>query len=108
MSASLPQPVSEPAAHLPVVAQGEGCLEILLDRLHASPGVLAIEAKFSDGTLTVRYDPLQVSPEELNALAEEIGALFAQRVTYCERRSSADACDECALRLGRVPDVERE
>jgi Cd2+/Zn2+-exporting ATPase len=88
--------------HLPVADGDEGCLSILLDRLHRSPGVQAVEANFADHTLSVRYDPHLVSPEELNALADEIGAVFAQRVTYCERRHSVDACAECALRLGRA------
>ncbi len=95
-------------AHLPVVADGEGCLEILLERLRTSPGVLAIEARFVDSTLSVRYDPIRVSPEALNELADEIAALFAQRVTYCERRHTAEACEECALRLGRLPEGDRE
>src|SRR5689334_14247849 len=104
MNASAPHPTPEPVtAHLPVVADGEGCLEILLERLRTSPGVLAIEARFGDSTLAVRYDPVQVAPETLNELADEIGALFAQRVTYCERRYGADSCEECALRLGRMP-----
>jgi Cd2+/Zn2+-exporting ATPase len=102
-------PSTEPAesGHLPLPADGEGCLEILLDRLHSSPGIQAIEADFTAGTLSVRYDPGHVSPEGLNALADEVGAMFAQRVTYCERRHGIDGCDECALRLGHVPDVER-
>ncbi|TMQ67555.1 MAG: cadmium-translocating P-type ATPase, partial [Candidatus Eisenbacteria bacterium] len=54
--------------------------------------------------LTVRYQPSLVDPDHLNALADEVGALFAQRVTTCERRVSLDACEECALRLGRVAD----
>src|SRR5262245_35975174 len=95
-------------AHLPVVADGEGCLEILLDRLVASPGVLGMEANFADSTLSVRYDPIRVSPEQLNALADEIATLFAQRVTYCERRQSAEACEECAIRLGNVTDVDHD
>src|SRR5213593_4553437 len=97
----------EPDAHLPVIVEGEGCLEILSDQLRSSPGVLAIEANFRDGTLTVRYQPSLVAPEQLNALADEVGALFAQRVTYCERRNSLHACEECALRLGQVPESER-
>jgi len=108
MSASSLRPSESTTTHLPVVADGEGCLEILLERLRTSPGVLAIEARFVDSTLAVRYDPVQVSPEVLNELAEEIGALFAQRVTYCERRHTAEACAECALRLGRMPDQDRE
>src|SRR5437773_7708293 len=103
MSVSSPRPSEPTPTHLPVVADGEGCLEILLERLRTSPGVLAIEARFVDSTLAVRYDPVQVSPEVLNELADEIGALFAQRVTYCERRQTAEACEECALRLGRIP-----
>jgi Cd2+/Zn2+-exporting ATPase len=88
--------------HLPVPEDGEGCLEILSDRLREQPGVVAIEADFRQSTLTVRYQPAQVSPEQLNALADEIGSLFAQRVTVCEQREGLDACAECALRLGRV------
>ena len=98
-----------PAAsvHLPVVGPGEGCLEILSDRLRHSPGVVAIEADFRDSTLTVRYQPTLIALDELNALADEVGALFAQRVTYCERRETLGACEECALRLGQVPDAQR-
>src|SRR2546427_5638524 len=95
------------AGHLPLVGTGEGCLEILSDRLRASPGVVAIEADFRDSTLTVRYQPTLIALDELNALADEVGALFAQRVTYCERRESLGACEECALRLGQVPEEQR-
>ena len=95
-------PEAGAAGHLPV-ADGESCLEILTDRLRSSPGIVAIEADFRDNTLTVRYQPAQVAPDDLNALADEVGAVFAQRVTYCERRHSEGACEECALRLGRVP-----
>ena len=86
---------------MPLVAGGESCLEILADRLRSSPGIVAIEADFRDNTLTVRYQPAQVAPDDLNALADEVGAVFAQRVTYCERRHAEGACEECALRLGR-------
>ncbi|HEY2956502.1 MAG TPA: heavy metal translocating P-type ATPase [Candidatus Eisenbacteria bacterium] len=88
--------------HMPLPVEGEGCLEILADRLRSSPGVVAIEADFRDSTLTVRYQPSLVAPEDVNALAGEVGALFAQRVTYCERRESPGACEECALRMGRM------
>ena len=65
-----------------------GCLEILVERLRENPGVMSVEVDFNDSTLTVRYDPAHVSPESLNALADEVGAVFSQRVTYCENRSS--------------------
>jgi len=97
-SPEAPEPV-----HLPV-PEGEGCLEILSDRLRMSPGVIAIEADFKDHTVTVRYQPAHVSTEQLNELADDVGALLAQRVTYCERRQTLGSCEECALRLGRVPD----
>jgi Cd2+/Zn2+-exporting ATPase len=101
---SVPAPRElEEETHPPRVAEGEGCLEILTDQLRSSPGVLAIEANFRDSTLTVRYQPSVVAPEALNSLADEVGAMFAQRVTYCERRGSLEACEECALRLGNVP-----
>src|SRR5436309_1663207 len=106
-----PAAAAEPAsrdAHLPIAGPGEGCLEILSDRLRSSPGVVAIEADFRDSTLTVRYQPTLVGVDELNALAEEVGSLFAQRVTYCERRESLGACEECALRLGQVPEDQRD
>ena len=88
--------------HLPVVGTDPGCLEILADRLRERPGIVAIEADFKDNTLTVRYQPSQVTPDELNALADEVGALFSQRVTACERRESLDACEACSLRLGHL------
>jgi Cd2+/Zn2+-exporting ATPase len=103
---ALPVPESESHQHPPLIAEGEGCLEILSDRLRESPGIVAIEANFSDCTLAVRYQPTMVAPEQLNALAEEVGALFSQRVTYCEQRKSLEACEECSLRLGRVPASE--
>ena len=34
--------------------------------------------------------------------------MFAQRVTYCEQRDSLESCQECAIRLGRVPAREAE
>src|SRR5215468_9014638 len=104
-----PVTAEAPAAslHLPVVGPGEGCLEILSDRLRHSPGVVAIEADFRNSTLTVRYQPTLIALDELNALADEVGALFAQRVTYCERRETRGPCEECALRLGQVPDAQR-
>ena len=88
--------------HLPVAENGEGCLEILADRLRDRPGIVAIEADFGDHTLTVRYRPALVTPDELNALADDVGTLFLQRVTSCEKRDSIDACEECALRLGHL------
>ena len=108
MSVPLQSPAPAPAeteatGHLPLVADGESCLEILTDRLRSSPGIVAIEADFRDNTLTVRYQPAQVAPDDLNAIADEVGAVFAQRVTYCEQRHSEGACAECALRLGRIP-----
>jgi Zn2+/Cd2+-exporting ATPase len=51
----------------------------------------------------VRYRPSQVDPDRLNALADEVGALFARRVTYCQRREMPGACHECDLRLGHIP-----
>jgi len=105
---------SEPTAdtatttgHLPIAA-GDGCLEILTARLQSSPGIVAIEADFDAGAVTVRYQQALVDPEQLNLLADEVAAVFAQRVTRCERRVSAGSCDECALRLGSVPEAHRE
>src|SRR5438093_8378832 len=91
--------------HFPV-PEGEGCLEILADRLRTSPGIVAIEADFRAASLTVRYQPAHVSTEQLNEVAEDIGALFSQRVTHCERREAFGSCEECALRLGSVPDAQ--
>ena len=90
------------ASHPPLAGSGEGCLEILSDRLRHSPGIVSIEANFDDSTLTVRYVPSHVEPDQLNALADEIGAMFSQRVTHCERREALGSCEECALRLGRL------
>src|SRR5262245_32220571 len=108
MSVPAPRAAAPAANHPPIVADGEGCLEILSDRLQVSPGVVAIEADFRDSTLTVRYEPAIIEPDRLNALADEVGALFAQRVTACERRESLGSCEECALRLGRVPQADGE
>jgi Cd2+/Zn2+-exporting ATPase len=95
--------------HPPVPDAAPGCLELLADRLREEPGIIAIEADFRGSTLTVRYQPAQVSPEALNRVADEVGQLFTLRVTSCERREQLDACAECALRLGRLdPDSARE
>ena len=91
--------------HLPVAEEGAGCLDILVERLRQWPGVLAIEADFKERTLMVRYQPTRVSPVQLNALADEVGALFSQRVTACEKRDTIDACEACALRLGHLEPV---
>lgn len=103
---SSPSPVESAPEHPPFTDGDVGCLEILSDRLRHSPGVVAIEANFRDSTLTVRYQPNEVMPDQLNALADEIGALFAQRVTTCEKRQTPGACDECAVRMGRIPAAE--
>jgi Cd2+/Zn2+-exporting ATPase len=95
------------SGHLPI-AEGDGCLEILTARLQSSPGIVAIEADFNAGAVTVRYQQALVDPEQLNAVADEVAAVFAQRVTRCERRVNAGSCDECALRLGRVPEAHRD
>jgi len=70
---------------------GEGCLEILADRLRVTPGVVGVEVDFDGAMVTVRYQPTRIDPDHLNEFADEIAALFAQRVTQCERRLSADA-----------------
>jgi Cd2+/Zn2+-exporting ATPase len=103
---SRPAEAASPGAaqHLPHVAGAEGCLEILSDRLYNSPGIVAFVADFRQGTLTVQYEPSLIEPDRLNALADEVATMFAHRVTSCERRQSPGACDECALRLGRVPE----
>ncbi len=96
-----------PHEHLPLVPDGEGCIELLADRLREWPGVLAIEANFHASTLTVRYEPQSVTPDQLNAFADDVGAVFSQRVTVCEKRETLDACAECALRFGRLTPAER-
>jgi Cd2+/Zn2+-exporting ATPase len=104
MSAPL-SPAPEPASdHPPFRDDGEGCLEIISERLHASPGIVSVEVDFGSRTLTVRYLPALVELEGLNRLADEVGALFAHRVTHCERRQELGSCEECAMRLGRLSD----
>jgi Cd2+/Zn2+-exporting ATPase len=100
MSAPLRPPAD--AAHPPLSGQDEGCLEVVSERLQHSPGIVSVEANFDESTLTVRYLPRLVEPDHLNAVADEVGALFAQRVTHCERREALGGCDECALRLGHL------
>ncbi len=90
------------ALHPPFDPNEAACLEIISERLRHSPGIVAVEANFDDSTLTVRYLPTHVDPDQLNALADEVGALFSQRVTHCERREALGACEECALRLGHL------
>src|SRR5437773_5267744 len=103
MSAPAGRPEAPVAdAHLPVAAEEPGCLVVLSDRLRESPGVVAIEANFHDNTLTVRYRPALVAPDGLNALAAEVGAMFAQRVTTCQQREAQGTCGACDLRLGRL------
>jgi Cd2+/Zn2+-exporting ATPase len=80
----------------------------LAHRLRECPGIVSIEADFHEHTLTVRYQPSRVSANELNTLADEFGALFAQRVTECEQREALDACEACALRLGRLDPAAAE
>jgi Zn2+/Cd2+-exporting ATPase len=108
MSAPL-QPASEPTpapVHLPPHPDGAGCLELISERLRSSPGVVSVEANFDDSTLSVRYLPAHVAPEQLNELADEVGAMFAHRVTHCERRQALGSCEECALRLGRLTEAD--
>ena len=88
--------------HLPLGPDREGCIEILADRLRQWPGVLAIEANFQASTLTVRYEPLSVTPDQLNTFADDVGAVFAERVGVCEKRETLEACSECAARFGRL------
>jgi Cd2+/Zn2+-exporting ATPase len=96
--------VAVPAnGHLPLPGDGEGCIEILADRLREWPGVIAIEADFRASTLSVRYRPALVTPDQLNAFADDVGLVFSQRVTSCEKRDTLEACPECALRFGKLP-----
>jgi len=97
------EPANPTPAHPPVVEDGAGCLELLAARMREAPGVLAVEADFRGGTLTVRYQPASVTPEQLNALAEEIGTVLVQRVNACDERESLEACAACAIRLGAIP-----
>jgi Cd2+/Zn2+-exporting ATPase len=97
----------EPHAHLPFPPDGEGCLEILAERLRVTPGIIAIDVDFAAAMVSVRYEPARIDPKQLTEFADEISALFAHRVTACEQRSSPDACHECALRLGRLPAERR-
>src|SRR6266478_205766 len=77
--------------HLPFPPGSEGCLEILAERLRVTPGVVAVDVDFQSAMVTVRYEPVRIDPDHLNAFADEIAALFAQRVTSCERRITADS-----------------
>ncbi|MEO5989717.1 MAG: heavy metal translocating P-type ATPase [Candidatus Eisenbacteria bacterium] len=96
-----PAPTLRPT-HPPIPPGDAGCLEILADRLRAQPGVVTLEADFRESTLRVRYEPTKLTPEELDILAAEVGSVFAERVTVCEKRDSLEACSECALRLGHL------
>ena len=96
-----------PGDHLPHLPDGEGCLEILAERLRVMPGIVAIEVDFAAAMVSVRYEPARIDPRQLTEFADEIATLFAHRVAACEQRSSPDACQECALRLGRLPDEHR-
>ena len=49
-----PEAPNPSSAHPPVVGDDAGCLELLAERMRAMPGVLALEADFRSGTLTVR------------------------------------------------------
>ena len=89
-------------------AGDEGCLELLSERLRASPGVVAIEADYRESTLLVRYQPTLVDPDHLNALADEVAAHFARHMTCFERHGTADACEECGFRLGRLSGDDHE
>jgi Cd2+/Zn2+-exporting ATPase len=106
-SAALPAPETNaegaPHAHLPFPPDGEGCLEILAERLRVTPGIIAIDVDFSAAMVSVRYEPARIDPNQLTEFADEIAALFAHRVTTCEQRLAPDSCRECALRLGRLP-----
>jgi Cd2+/Zn2+-exporting ATPase len=97
------RPADPKPTHAPLPLDGEGCIELLADRLRQWPGIIAIEADFGASTLSVRYEPGSVSADQLNAFADDVGALFSQRVTSCEKRDSLDACPECALRFGKLP-----
>ena len=99
------QHLPERDPHPPLIV-GDSCLALLSQRLQTSPGVHGVEADFSAGTLTVRYQPDLVSPEAIEQLASDIAALFAQRVTTCDRRENPGACTECALRLGSIVETD--
>ena len=106
-------PISQPGAepeggdHLPFPRDGEGCLEILTERLRVTPGIVSVEVDFASSMVSVRYEPALIEPRQLTEFADEIATLFAHRVTTCEQRSGPDACRECALRLGRLPAEKR-
>ena len=84
-------------------ADGEGCIEILADRLRGGPGVLAIEANFRASTLTVRYQPALVSPDQLNAFADESAACSRSASRPRSATRSGVLRVRAALRAARGP-----
>ena len=87
---------------MPLVEDGEGCLEILADRLRDRPGVIAIEADFRESTLTVRYQPALVSPDDLNALADDVGREISALLHAPREDLTPEARGTVAVRVAAV------
>lgn len=49
------------------------CVAKTKQALRAVPGVTQVEVKLSPGSATVKYNPLQVTPEKLASVIKELG-----------------------------------
>jgi hypothetical protein len=64
-----PAPETETASHLPLLAEGESCLEILADRLRSSPGIVATSATRTMSRATrPRTELLEIAQSVLGSL----------------------------------------
>jgi len=77
----------------------ERCTDAIGQVLLGYQGVHLANLDMDAGRLTLRYEPAVLPSEELQRLAERLGAVANERVEQCALRGQKGACEACALAL---------
>ena len=84
-------------------AEGDfpGCADVLYDALASHRGIVAIEMNREARTLTLRYDPTQVSLPAVEALTQRLGLIVDRQFDSCTLELQGLTCRSCAAGLER-------
>ncbi len=77
------------------------CADVFHDALVSHRGIAAIEMNRQAHTLTLRYDPTQVSLSAVEALTQRLGLLVERRFERCTLEIEGLSCRGCSAGLER-------